>query len=91
MSRCLYKFYWDCGRMGAVEGLFVESPSTIQQSIGKKVYFGEILGKHSEIHGSLSEEDFKVISEDKNVVSVFEEHVGTFGYNPFYYLVEEGA
>lgn len=90
MSKCLYKFYWDCGRMGTVEGLFVASPAKVQKAIGREVYFGEILGKHSEVQGTLSEGDFKLISNDKNVINVFEQHVGTFGYNPFDYLRDEG-
>lgn len=37
----LYSFYWDCGRMGNLDGLFVAEESTVESAIGKEVYFGE--------------------------------------------------
>lgn len=52
----LYKFYWDCGRQGDVEGLFFADEETVNKSIGSQVYFGEILGKHSEVYGTLEED-----------------------------------
>ncbi|ADQ53308.1 hypothetical protein 65p300 [Aeromonas phage 65] len=48
----LYRFYWDAGRGGSVEGLFVEDSEVVEKYIGSDVYFGEILGKHSEVEGT---------------------------------------
>jgi hypothetical protein len=88
----LYRFNWDCGRMGEVEGVFVADEKEVQKAIGKGVYFGEILGKHSEIWGTLGEEDLTVISDDWDFVQKILSDFGTTlisGYNPLYYLDEE--
>lgn len=95
----LYAFYWDCGRMGDLGGLFVADDSAVEGIIGKHVYFGEVLGKHSEIEGTLQEEDFIELSEDQDLIrkliTAFESNLQlafdgcTFnGYNPFSYLEE---
>jgi len=85
----VYKFYWDCGRMGYLDGIFVATDSSIRKAIGQDVYFGEVLGKHSEIDGSLEEEDVKLITDDKVVVAIFEEYKISCGFNPLDYIVEE--
>lgn len=86
--RKLYRFYWDCGRQGDVDGLFTSEESTVNESIGKHVYFGEILGKHSEVHGTLSAEDIEVVSDDQDFIEKLENLLGTniSGYNPLHYL-----
>lgn len=78
----LYKFYWDCGRQGDVEGIFKAKKSFIESVIGNEIYFGEILGKHSEVYGTLDEEDLEIISEDPIVVMNTPES----GYNPLEYM-----
>jgi len=87
----LYKFFWDCGRMGSVEGLFAANPKTISDAIGKEVYFGEILGKHSEIFGPLNEKDLEEIPIEESAVEKIVSVTGTSisGYNPLDYLSEE--
>lgn len=74
----LAQFHWYCGRMGDIEGLSVYDDHEwefLQSHIGGSVYFGEVLGKHSEIHGTLDQSDLKVLSEDqeflKKLVEVF--------------------
>ena len=51
----LFKMNIDCGRMGNLESVFVAEKEDIDYMIKNKVgiYFGEVLGKHSEILGSL--------------------------------------
>lgn len=66
--RKLYKFQWDCGRMGEVEGIVVADDAEVAGAIGKDVYFGEILGKHSEVYGTLAESEMVVISEDQEFI-----------------------
>lgn len=81
----VYSFYWDCGRMGIVEGLFVADDATVKQAIGNRVYFGEILGKHSEVYGTLEENDLQELSDNPDVVAFVEEHA-SIGYNPLHYI-----
>lgn len=87
----LYRFGWDCGRQGNVDGLFVAEEDDVKKAIGKRIYFGEILGKHSEVYGDLEEADIEVITGDQAVISIFEEHDISSGYNPLDYIEEENS
>lgn len=79
----LYRFYWDCGRQGHVKSLFVSDDETIKSNIGKNIYLGEILGKHSEIYGTFDEGDIKELSQDQDFIKKFESIIGkSFGHNP---------
>lgn len=90
-SRVLARFYWDCGRMGHVEGLFVTTRDTLAAAYGKDVYFGEILGKHSEVHGTLDEGDITIVTEDQSFIDKLVEYVGgdVSGYNPLGYMNQD--
>jgi len=86
------QFYWDCGRMGDVDGLFVTTKEALAKAYGKEVYFGEILGKHSEVAGTLNESDITVLTEDQDFITKFIEIMGDgtlSGYNPLEYLQDE--
>lgn len=88
----IYKFFWDCGRMGNVESLFFSEDKEIESAIGKYVYFGEILGKHSEVYGKLERKDLTILDLPSDVVSQLFEAVKNktiSGYNPLDYLNEE--
>jgi hypothetical protein len=87
----LYKFHWGCGRQGDVEGIFIADDETIKNRIGSDVRFGEILGKHSEVYGTLDEDDLKVVSEDQEFIEKCEEifeNKTLSGYNPLHYIIE---
>lgn len=87
----LWRFYWDCGRQGNLEGLFVATENEIKEVIGKDVYFGEVLGKHSEIYGTIEENDIKKIDLDYKTVEKVEKVLGDTwsGFNPFEYVEYE--
>jgi hypothetical protein len=72
-----------------VDGTFVAKENDVAELIGKQVYFGEILGKHSEIYGTVDAEDIEMISDDPVFVEQFAKIVGNVGYNPLEYLSEE--
>lgn len=81
-DKCLWKFYWDCGRQGSVTGIFKATKEEIKMAIGNKVYFGEILGKHSEVEGILEEGDIELLSDDPiEVLNSLET-----GYDPLEYV-----
>lgn len=87
--KVLAKFYWDCGRSGDVDGIFIADKEAIEAAYGKHVYLGEVLGKHSEVYGDLDQGDITIVSEDPVVVEVllnlFED--GTIsGFNPLEYI-----
>lgn len=81
-SLCLWSFFWDCRRQGEVEGLFTATKEEVDAAIGKQVYFGEILGKHSDVYGTLEEGEITLESDDPLVVLNAKES----GYNPLDYL-----
>ncbi|MBZ9693229.1 hypothetical protein [Clostridium sp. M14] len=84
----LYEFYWDCGRQGNVEGMFIAEEKEVQESIGEEIYFGEILGKHSEVYGIIEEGEIKEIKVSETTVREMEQVIGTTisGYNPLNYI-----
>lgn len=89
----IYEFYWDVGRMGSVSGTFIADSDMIDKAIGKQVYFGEILGKHSEVYGTLDEWDLELKTQDQDFINKFEEIMGegySTGYNPLDYIEFEG-
>lgn len=84
-KQCLWRFHWDCGRQGEVEGLFKATKEEVVAAIGKDVYFGEILGKHSEVYGVIEDGDITLESDDPLVVLGAKES----GYNPLDYAEYE--
>ena len=84
----LYRFFWDCGRMGQIESLFFATEEQIIELLGKEVYLDDVLGKHSEIFGTVEREDLEEIVLSENTLqelsSVFENHI--CGYNPLDYI-----
>ncbi len=74
--------------MGDVDGIFVTTQEELDEAYGKEVYFGEILGKHSDVHGTLEETDITVLSDDQEFIAKFVEIVGgnPSGYNPLNYI-----
>ena len=89
MTRHLYEFRFDCRRSGVLKGLFVAEEKEVEDAIGKQVYFGEVLGKHSEIEGELEKDEVCIKSSDENFINQFIETIGvSFGYNPLEHIRE---
>lgn len=80
--------------MGDISSVFIAESDLVDELIGETVYFGEILGKHSDIYGNLEEKDITVRSEDQNFISLFEEIMGdnwSSGNNPIEVIMEQMA
>lgn len=86
--KAVYKLHIDCGRQGALYGAFVAEKSEVESLVTSKevIYFGEALGKHSDIAGALEEKDFTMITDDPAVVEMFEKFDLEHGYNPFDFI-----
>lgn len=85
----LYRFTLDCGRMGSLEGTFVATDREVKAAIGKRAYFGEVLGKHSEIECSLAREHFAVLTDDQTFIDKAAEYgLIPSGHNPLAYVEE---
>lgn len=79
----LWKFELDWGRMGTLEGLFVSEPEPLMELIGKEIYFGECLGKHSEVVDKMEMYMFNDLGAPADVISWFEcNFPHGFGTNP---------
>lgn len=81
----LYQFYWDCGRMGSLDGLFAAAPEEVAEAVGHELYFGEVLGKHSEIYGTLEASEITELAVPEEVVEILVKAVGyntISGFNP---------
>lgn len=88
--RKLYKFHWGYYRGGNVSGIFAAEESEVQAAMNKDVYFGEILGKHSEVSGVLEAEDLTELTDDQEFIAKAEAlGVVPNGYDPLDYVREE--
>ena len=83
----VYKLNIDCGRQGELKGLFIAKKNHVKLLIESKiqVYFGEVLGKHSEVYGSIEEKDITFVSDNEEVIDLIIEHDLENGFNPFNY------
>jgi hypothetical protein len=89
MIEGIYRFYWDCGRIGDVSSIFLSNDDSIAWLIGRECYFGEILGKHSNIHGTINEDDIELVTEDPVAVDIFRKYGMANGYDPFDYVTSD--
>ena len=87
----LFSFYADCGRMGHLDGLFIATQEEVDSAIGKHVYFGEVLGKHSEVEGTLEADEITLISDDQEKVNWLLDLLGcnVSGFNPLDYVRDD--
>lgn len=82
----LYRFHWDYGRMGDIDGVFAADDADVKAALGKTVWLGSVLGKHSEVCGELEEDALTVLSTDQAFIKQFIEIVGPVGYDPLEYI-----
>lgn len=86
----LWKFFWDCGRQGNLEGVFAATEEQINNVTGKEIYFGEVLGKHSEIFGILDKENVTFLTDDQHFIEKCKEYkIVPSGYNPLEWINED--
>lgn len=89
MANGIYKFYWDCGRQGDLSGVFVASADDVAKIQGKHVHFGEVLGKHSDVYGTIDAGDITLASDNPEFVAMFLDLDLGNGYNPFSYWEQD--
>ncbi len=92
MERAIYKLEWDFGRMGDLSGVFVANKADVKRLITNKteIYFGEVLGKHSEVYGCIEKKHLKLVTDNEEFIELFIKYDLSNGYNPFDYLDEDG-
>lgn len=88
----LFKFEWNCGRCGTLTGIFESDKETVAKLIGREVYFGEVLGKHSEVQGEIKQDEIRCLTEDEDfILKAKELGLVPMGINPLEYLKDEDA
>jgi len=93
----IYKLNFSAGRMGNLEGIFVADKEKVNELITSKteVYFGEVLGKYSDIYGPIEPSECTMVSDDPAHVDLVKSLKMECGFNPFNYIEEneedEGA
>jgi hypothetical protein len=71
-----------------VECIFFATEDDVKDAIGRSVWFGEILGKHSEVEGSIEEDDITKFDIDPDMAQKLRDAIGVdtlSGYNPLHY------
>jgi hypothetical protein len=80
----LLEIGWD-GRGGSVfEQIALPKERALRVKdilLNQEVYFGEIWGKHSEVYGEVSEEDFKIVADKKKIKKFLEEYPSGHEYD----------
>ena len=87
--RKIYKFSADFGRMGWISSIFSAEEEDINITIGKEIYFGEVLGKHSEICFILNKSHLEEITSNQEFIKTFDMLCCSTGMNPIHYVNEE--
>lgn len=88
-EKVLVEYSQDFGRMGSLDGLFICTKEDLENLDGKNIYFGEVLGKHSEIYTGEVYNNCKVVPTQHGDIKVLERLLGEetiSGFNPFDYL-----
>jgi hypothetical protein len=83
-KEALFKMNFDCGRQGSLKSVFISTKEKVKYLIDNKleVYFGEVLGKHSEVFGTFESKEITFITSDENVLNVVKEHGLCNGIDP---------
>lgn len=80
----ILQLQWD-GRGGSVtEQIALTKESALQVKdllLRKKVYFGEIWGKHSEVYGTIDEDTFQIVENRKEVKQFLKEFPSGWDYD----------
>jgi hypothetical protein len=88
MAKALFNFHFDCGRGGSLYGTFIADTADVEKLIKNEteIYFGEVLGKHSDISGPVEECDITKVTEDQELIEKLQSLGIANGINPFDYL-----
>ena len=78
----IYKFHVDFGRMGSLRSVLIADSDAVAKSIGRRVYFGEVLGKHSEVFFNLEESHLTAVSTDPAAIELLTSLSLEMGLNP---------
>lgn len=76
MAIKVYAYHQDFGRIGSLSGLFTADEEDVETAMGQEVYLDEVLGKHSEVEGSIDDSTVVLASEDPTVITFVSDALG---------------
>ena len=79
----LYRYFEDCGRMGAIEGLFFSNPEELAKLQEHHLYWFDLLGKHSEGFYDFSKDCVEEINIPEEAAAILYEVMGKVISGPF--------
>lgn len=88
MNKKLYRFDVDFGRMGELEGIFFAHEEDLKALVGKEIYLGDVLGRHSDIDITFNMNMVTLVDMDDSVNRIVRDAVGSdtlSGINPLEY------
>ena len=91
MEKLLVKYHEDFGRMGSLDGLFICTKTQLESIKNLDIYFGEVLGKHSEIISDEAYKHCEIVQTKDGDIEVLERLLGEgtiSGFNPLDYTEE---
>ena len=84
---CLYQYYVDLGKLGALRGVFAATKGAVDVMFGSKITFYDVLEGAPELTVEISKEDFTILSEDRYLIQkITEFELQPRGVNPFDYF-----
>jgi hypothetical protein len=85
----VWRYYEDFGRMGDLSGVFVAKGSDVAATRGREVHLGEVLGKHSDVSITITDDNLKLVTSDRHVVDIIIKYSLATGVNPIVRLKEQ--
>ncbi len=84
----IYRFY-ESFWYGQITGIFLAEHADVAIAYGQTAYFGDELGKHSEVIIEVTPENLKLVTADDAMVQAFEQYEMETGYNVLHWIGEE--
>ena len=86
----LWKLYWDCGKLGEVESIFVATEKEVYYLIGQRIYLPNVLSDGKEAEGLVEEGDIEKLKIDSKTVDMLTEHLGKcwLGKDPIAHIIQ---
>ena len=85
----IYRLDIDFEQQGELTGMFIAKKIDVKLLLENNltIYFGEVLGKHSEIYTKIKRHHIKFITDDLIAVDIFRKYNLGIGFNPFEYQI----
>lgn len=84
----LYFCDLDCGPAGSLHGVFVVNDKGYTDLVRMletpvEIYFGEVLGKHSSVSGTINPDELTLVTEDESVIAIVMDNAKSWSSVPW--------